>query len=136
MRQLEEILDEVCWNHGYINFQGLQDNLRHPTATGHKELFSIIEESAREFSKDSEKYYDTNTELQDRVGELESELHFLEDSTGNLAKEILNYHSLVQDLKFDNNNLEGLNSELNDKIEYLRDRVKELEDELNELRED
>lgn len=87
MRGLEEILDEVCWNHGYINFQGLQDNLRHPTATGHKELFRVIEETAKSYSREAEKYYDTNTELQDEVGYLQDRVKELEDELNELRED-------------------------------------------------
>lgn len=87
MRSIEEILDEVCWNHGYINFQGLQGNLRHPTATGHKELFSIIEETAKSYSRDSERYYDTNIELQDKVEYLQDRVKELEDKLNELRED-------------------------------------------------
>ena len=78
MRSIEEILDEVCWNHGYINFQGLQDNLKYPTATGHKELFRIIEETAKSYSREAEKHYEVNEKLEDEIERLEEEVDDLE----------------------------------------------------------
>lgn len=87
MRGIEEILNEVCWNHGHINFQGLQDNLRHPTATGHKELFSIIEETAKSYSREAEKHYEVNEELEDKIYYLQGRVKELEDELNELRED-------------------------------------------------
>lgn len=79
MRGIEEIVNQVCWNHGYISFQQLQDNLKYPTTTGHKELFSIIQESAKMYAREAERYYSVNEDLVDEVAYLQYRVKELED---------------------------------------------------------
>lgn len=90
MKKIEEILDEVCWDNCYTNFQGLQDNLRHPTATGHKELFGIIKQVVKEYSKEAEKYYRApdNAELEDIISLLKYEISEKDEYIKKLEQEL------------------------------------------------
>lgn len=57
MKKVDEILDEVCWDNCYVNFDDFSKYLKHPTSYSHKELFKIIEETAKKYSKEAEVYY-------------------------------------------------------------------------------
>lgn len=65
MKKVDEILDEVCWDNGYVNFDNFCKQLKHPTSYSHKELFNIIEETAKTYSREAEVYYNEQFDLED-----------------------------------------------------------------------
>lgn len=57
MKSIEEIKDEVCWDHGYINYENFKKELKNPESTSHKELNTVMLEIARRYARETEKYY-------------------------------------------------------------------------------
>lgn len=57
MKKVDEILDGVCWDNDYVNFDSFSKQLKHPTSYSHKELFKIIKKAAKTYSKEAEVYY-------------------------------------------------------------------------------